>query len=146
MQCTILFSFISPSLQVADILNKSFIILLFFKKCFLKSHIIHIGTHTNNIMISLNYFLTLSKVSIWGCVYACFACSVQFSSVMSDSLKPHGLWHARLPCSSPAPGAYSNSYPSCWWCHPIISSSLHLIQPCYAYSLLEFFCLLTFYY
>ena len=36
--------------------------------------------------------------------------SVQFSrSVVSDSLQPHGLQHARLPCPSPTPGAYSNS-------------------------------------
>ena len=39
--------------------------------------------------------------------------SVQFSrSVVSDSLRPHGLQHARLPCPSPTPGAYSNSCPS----------------------------------
>ena len=50
---------------------------------------------------------------------------VQFSrSVVSDSLWPHGLQHARLPCPSPTPGAYSNSCPSSWWCHPIISSSI----------------------
>ena len=37
--------------------------------------------------------------------------SVQFScSVVSDSLRSHGLQHARLPCSSPAPGAYLNSH------------------------------------
>ena len=51
--------------------------------------------------------------------------SVQFScSVMSDSLRPHGLPHARLPCASPAPWAYSNSCPSSWWCYPTISSSV----------------------
>ena len=51
--------------------------------------------------------------------------SVHFScSVMSDSLWPHGLQHARLPCSSPTPGAYSNSCPLSWWCHPTISSSV----------------------
>ena len=51
--------------------------------------------------------------------------SVQFSrSVLSDSLRPHGLQHARLPCPSPTPGAYSNSCPSHWWCHPTISSSV----------------------
>ena len=39
--------------------------------------------------------------------------SVQFShSVMSNSLPPHGLQHARLPCPSPTPGACSNSCPS----------------------------------
>ena len=37
---------------------------------------------------------------------------------MSDSLWPHGLQHARLPCPSPTPRAYSNSCPLSWWCHP----------------------------
>ena len=54
-----------------------------------------------------------------------FTISVQFSlSVMSDSLWPHGLQHARLPCLLPTPGAYSNSCPLYWWCHPTISSSV----------------------
>ena len=43
---------------------------------------------------------------------------------MSDSLWPHGLQHTRLPCPSPTLGAYSNSCPSSWWCHPTISSSV----------------------
>ena len=50
---------------------------------------------------------------------------VQFShSVVSDSLQPHGLQQARLPCPSPTLGAYSNSCPSHQWCHPTISSSV----------------------
>ena len=50
---------------------------------------------------------------------------VQFSrSVMSDSLRPHGLQHARFPCPSPTPRAYSNSCPLCQWCNPTISSSV----------------------
>ena len=57
--------------------------------------------------------------------------SVQFShSVMSDSLWSHGLQHARLPCPSPTPGAYSNSCPSSWWCHPTISSSVIPFSSC----------------
>ena len=52
-------------------------------------------------------------------------CSVQFShSVMSDSLRPYGLQHARPPCPSPTPSACSNSCPLSQWCHPIISSSV----------------------
>ena len=43
-------------------------------------------------------------------------------SVMSNSLWPHGLQHARLSC--PTPRAYSNSCPSGRWCHPTISSSV----------------------
>ena len=51
--------------------------------------------------------------------------SVQFShSVISDSLWPHGLQHARLPYPSPTPRAYSNSCPLSRWCHPTISSSV----------------------
>ena len=52
-----------------------------------------------------------------------FTHSVQFShSVVSDSLRPHGLQHTRLPCPSPTPGACSNSCPLSQWCHPTISS------------------------
>ena len=49
----------------------------------------------------------------------------QFShSVVSDSLWPHGLQHARPPRTSPIPGVYSDSYPFSQRCHPIISSSV----------------------
>ena len=51
--------------------------------------------------------------------------SVQFSrSVMSYSLRPHGLQHARPPCPSPTPGVYSNSCPLSQWWHSTISSSV----------------------
>ena len=51
--------------------------------------------------------------------------SVQFRcSVMSNSLGPHGLQEARLPCPSATPGACSNSCPLSQWCHPTISSSV----------------------
>ena len=50
---------------------------------------------------------------------------VQFScSVMSDSLQPHALQHARPPCPSPTLGVYSNSCPLSRWCHPTSSSSV----------------------
>ena len=45
-------------------------------------------------------------------------------SVMSDSLQPHEPQHAKPPCPSPSPGAYSNSCPLSRWCHPTISSSV----------------------
>ena len=55
--------------------------------------------------------------------------SPQFSrSVMSVSLRSHGLQHARLPCKSPTPGPYSNLCPSSHWCHPAISSSVILFS------------------
>ena len=49
---------------------------------------------------------------------------------MSGSLWPHGLQHARPPCPSPTPGAYSNSCPLRQWCHPIISSSVLPFSSC----------------
>ena len=51
--------------------------------------------------------------------------SVQFShSVVSDSLRPHELQHARPPWPAPTPRVYSNSCPLSQWCHPTISSSV----------------------
>ena len=54
------------------------------------------------------------------------SCQIQllFScSIVSDSLRPCGLQHARLPCPSLSPGVCSNSYPFSWQCHPTILSS-----------------------
>ena len=57
--------------------------------------------------------------------------SVQFShSVVSNSLRPHELQHARPPCPSPTPGVHSNSSPSSRWCHPVISSSVIPFSSC----------------
>ena len=51
--------------------------------------------------------------------------SVQFSlSVVSNSLWPQGLQHARPPCPSPTPGVYSDSWPLSQWCHPTILPSV----------------------
>ena len=55
---------------------------------------------------------------------------LQFSSIRSDSLQPHGLQHARLPCPSPTPGACLNSCPSSQWCLPTISSSVIPFSSC----------------
>ena len=57
--------------------------------------------------------------------------SVLFSrSVMSDSLRSHGLQHARPPCPSPTPRVCPNSCPLSQWCHPIISSSVIPFSSC----------------
>ena len=53
------------------------------------------------------------------CLLLLFSCSV-----MSDSLLPHGLQHAWLPCPSLSLGVCSNSCPLSRWCHPTISSSV----------------------
>ena len=49
---------------------------------------------------------------------------------MSDSLRPHRLQHARLPCPSPTPRACSNSGPLSQWCHPTISSPVFPFSYC----------------
>ena len=55
----------------------------------------------------------------------------QFSrSVLSNSLWPHELQHARPPCPSPTPGVHSDSHPSSQWCHPAISSSIIPLSSC----------------
>ena len=64
--------------------------------------------------------------------------SVQ-SSVMSDSLRPRGLQHARPPCPSPTPRAYSNSCPLSRWCHPAISSSVVPFSSCLIFSSIRVF-------
>ena len=51
-------------------------------------------------------------------------------SFMSNSLQPHGLQHARLPCPSPSPGACSNSCPLSQWCHPTILSHRIWVRAC----------------
>ena len=56
---------------------------------------------------------------------------VQFSRlVMSDSLPPHELQHARPPCPSPTPGVHPNPCSLSWWCHPTISFSVIPFSPC----------------
>ena len=52
-----------------------------------------------------------------------FSCSVR-----SDSLWPHGLQHARLPCPSPSPGACSNSCPLSQWCDPMDYTAHGILQ------------------
>ena len=51
-------------------------------------------------------------------------------SVMSDSLQPHGLQSARLPCPLPSPRDCSDSYPLNQWCHPTILSSVVPFSSC----------------
>ena len=85
----------------------------------------------------INVFISLDKypeVELLDCMVVLFLIFwvafllfsvVQFScSVVSDSLWPHGLQHARPPCLSPTPGIYSDSWPLSQWCHPAISSSV----------------------
>ena len=57
--------------------------------------------------------------------------SVQIThSVVSDSLRPYRLQHARPPCPSPTPRDCSNSCPLSWWCHPTTLSSVVPLSSC----------------
>ena len=68
--------------------------------------------------------------------YKTCSLKVQFSSfhfsrsVVSDSLWPHELQHAKPPCPSPSPGVHPDSRPSSPWCHPAISSSVVPFSSC----------------
>ena len=82
---------------------------------------------------SLAFSMIQWMLAIWSLVPLVFInpASVQFSrSVVSDSLRPHGLQHARPPCPSATPRAFSNSCPWSRWCHLSISSSVVLFLSC----------------
>ena len=86
--------------------------------------ILRMRTHTHTHTHTINFFVPEEE---------CFnqLSSVQFSrSAVSDSLRPHGLQHARPPYPSPTRGACSNSCPSSWWCHSAISSSAIPFSSC----------------
>ena len=96
-------------------------------------------THTHTYMIQQPHFWDISKRLKVGsrmfllCLHLLEynLQSVQFSrSVVSDSLQPHELQHARPPCPSSIPGVYSNSCPSSRWCHSAISSSVIPFSSC----------------
>ena len=129
---------------------EQFSLLNLMIKILISSGVILTGTSRNNILpvfwISLspvkltqnfNHYIShtipLRKIRQYftaGFLQVCFH-SVQFScSVVSDSLRPHGLLHARPPCPSPTPEVYSNSCPLSRWCHPTISSSVFLFSSC----------------
>ena len=72
----------------------------------------------------------MGKTDLRGKLCLVLVGGAMLSSIMSDSLRPRGLQHARLPCPSPTPGVYSNSCPSSLWCHPTISSSVVPFSSC----------------
>ena len=79
--------------------------------------------------ISYRKYYSTCKISTLWFSSLHFSCSVMF-----DSLQPHGLQHARLPCPSPTPRACSNSYSlrQCW--HSTISSSEVHFSSCLQFS------------
>ena len=87
--------------------------------------------HTHDVIYPTIILFTLPLYSTHPQSRSLSSGSVQFScSVMSNSLRPNGLQHARPPCPSPTPGVYSNSCPLSQWCHPTISSSVVPVSSC----------------
>ena len=85
-------------------------------------------------LLKNNWYFGFSAICSWNetpIIKVLYPSPLLFSrSVVSNSLWPHGLQHARLPCPSSAPGDCSNSCPSSWWCHPTISSSVVPFSSC----------------
>ena len=82
-----------------------------------------LNDHLNSKQELLTWYLWDVK-HIWLMGYY-MVLTVQFScSVMSNSLRPHELQHARPPCPSPTPRVHQNPCSSSRWCHPTISSSV----------------------
>ena len=74
---------------------------------------------------------TKNRTTIWPTIPFLGIDPVQFSrSVVSDSLRPHELQHARPPCPSPTAGVHPNACPLSRWCHPTISSSVVPFSSC----------------
>ena len=74
--------------------------------------------------------ITVHHTTAWKITIRRFS-SVQFChSLMSDSLPPYELQHARPPCPSPTPRVHSDSRPLSQWCHPAISSCVVPLFSC----------------
>ena len=113
----------------------SFLILLiwFFSPCFLMSQANGLSIlliFSKDQLLALLIFAMVSFVSFTFISQCSFLMKMFFFSSVQCSLQPHGLQHARLPCPSSTPRAYSNSCPSSWWCHPTISSSVVPFSSC----------------
>ena len=83
-------------------------------------------THSGGLFFLL-WLVLLDSSSFSSCVLVVV---LSCCPVVSDSLRPRGLKHARLPCPSLSPGVFSHSYPLNQWCHPIILSSVVLFSSC----------------
>ena len=109
----------------------AFISALIFKICFL---LLTLGFF---ILSFSSCFRCRVRLLIWHFSsflrYACIAMNLPFQfsrSVVSDSLRPHELQHARPPCPSPTLRVHSNSCPLSRWCHPAISFTVIPFSSC----------------
>ena len=95
-----------------------------------KKHLIMLIGHLYLLFVNCSFFS-------WGIFPSCSLVWFLYillllisSSVISDSLWPHGLQHVRLLCPSPSPRVCSNSCPLSRWCHPTILSSVVSFSTC----------------
>ena len=114
-------SFIISGLIFRSVLHFEFIFLYGIRKCYsfiLLQVVDRFSQHHLLKRLSFLHCIFLPPLSKIKCP------SVQFSrSVVSDSLWPYEMQHARPPCPSPTPRVHPNSWPTSQWCHPTISSS-----------------------
>ena len=87
----------------------------------------------------INWCLNV-KSTLYSWNYPNWILSNSVCSVVSDSLQPHELQHARPPCPSPTPRVPPNPCPLSRWCHPTISSSVFPFYSCpQSFPALRFF-------
>ena len=104
-------------------------------------HVICLYIHQSVNKLIGKYINTYLPINMYICIYmysmytskcrSCVFLLLLFSHwVVSNSLWPHGLQHARLPCPLPSSRACSNLCPLSWWCHPNISSFVIPFSSC----------------
>ena len=90
-----------------------------------------VQTHVHWVGDTIQPSHALLPLSLLPSIFPSIRVSVKFShSVLSDSLWPHELQHARPPCTSPTPGIHPNPCPLSQWCHPNISFSVIPFSSC----------------
>ena len=96
---------------------------------FLNLHYGYENNNTDGYLYIISHYLSGVLYTLW--LTSVILSSVQFSLfVVSNSLRPHELQHARPPCPSPTPGVHPDSHPLSQWCHLAISSSVVLFSSC----------------
>ena len=89
------------------------------------------NVYSGDFPFLIGFFVCFFGIYLYEFLYILILSSVQFScSVVSDSLRPNELQHARPPCLSPTPGVYSNPCPLSRWYHPAISPSVIPFSSC----------------